>query len=349
MGYADSQGFVPLREAIADYLRRMRGVRCSPEDIVIVSGSQQGLDLIARVALDPGDVVAIEDPHYRGARHAFEAAGARFIPVAVDDEGLRVEDLPARMRPRLIYTTPSHQFPTGGVLGIPRRLGLLGWASAHGAYILEDDYDAEYQYEHRPVEAIQGLDREGRVIYMGTFSKVLFPALRVGYLVLPPQLLHTVTAAKSLTDWHTPLLSQQALAGFMAEGHFERHLRRSRARNSARRLVVLEEIAKRFGDTVRLQGAAAGVHLLLWLERYPAAAVGELIARARSAGVGVYPVAPYYLRPPAQAGLLLGYASLTEADIRDGIRRLAACANQMHAVTRPLSPQSGRARQGNVR
>jgi GntR family transcriptional regulator/MocR family aminotransferase len=323
--YGPPEGYAPLRQAIAAYLQRARAVHCEPEQIIVVNGSQQALDLTARVLLDAGDQVLIEEPHYQGARQVFLAAGARLMTVPVDAEGLLTTALPeATAAARLVYVTPSHQFPTGAIMSLVRRLALLQWAEAAEAYVLEDDYDSEFRYAGRPVEAVQGLDRSGRVIYVGTFSKVLFPALRLGYLVLPPPLVPLFTAAKWLTDRHTSTLEQAVLTDFIHEGHFEHHLRRSRTRNAARRATLLEALETYLGTRVEVSGANAGVHLLVWLQDVAPQQLSACIDCAAQAGVGLYPVTPYYLLPPPRAGLLLGYAALTDEDIRAGVQRLAA-------------------------
>ena len=323
--YGPPEGYGPLREAIADYLRRSRAVLCEPEQILVVNGSQQALDLTARVLLDPGAWVVIEEPHYQGARQVFLAAGARLLTGVVDAEGLDIADLPrAAATARLAYVTPSHQFPTGAIMSLARRLALLAWAERTDAYVLEDDYDSEYRYEGRPVEAVQGLDRSGRVIYVGTFSKVLFPALRLGYMVLPKPLLQPFLAAKWLTDRHTSTLEQEMLTDFIREGHFERHLRRSRMRNASRRAVLLEALATHLGGRIAISGANAGIHLLVWLHGTKPDRIDALIQEAARAGVGLYSVMPYYLTPPCRAGLLLGYGAMSEDDIRAGIQRLAS-------------------------
>jgi GntR family transcriptional regulator/MocR family aminotransferase len=325
MVYGPPEGHAPLRQALAAYLRRARGVVCEPDQIIVVNGSQQALDLTSRVLLDAGDRVVIEDPQYQGARRVFAAAGAVAVAVPVDADGLDVARIPPRSTvARLAYVTPSHQFPTGVVMSLARRLALLEWAERVGAYIVEDDYDSEYRYEGRPIEAVQGLDSAGRVIYVGTFSKVLFPALRLGYLVLPPPLVAPFAAAKWLTDRHTATLEQEVLAEFVGDGHFERHLRRARMRHASRRTVLLEALTKHLGDRVEIMGANAGVHLLVWLRDVLPRGLNRVIAAAAAEGVGVYPVAPYYVEPPRRAGLILGYASLTESQIRSGIKRLAA-------------------------
>jgi GntR family transcriptional regulator / MocR family aminotransferase len=322
--YGPPEGHGPLREAIAGYLQRARGVVCNADQVIVVNGSQQALDLTARVLLDAGDGVVIEEPHYQGARQVFLAAGARLLTVPVDAEGLQVAALPdAAAGVRLAYVTPSHQFPSGAIMSLARRLGLLAWAERVGAYIVEDDYDSEFRYTGRPVEALQGLDRSGRVIYVGTFSKVLFPALRLGYVVLPPALGRVFAAAKWLADRHTSSFEQEVLTDFICEGHFERYLRRSRTRNAIRRETLLEALVEHLGTRVAVSGANAGMHLLVWLHDLAPTALEVLITRAAQAGVGLYSITPYYLAPPPQAGLLLGYTSMTPGTIRAGIRRLA--------------------------
>jgi GntR family transcriptional regulator / MocR family aminotransferase len=323
--YGPPEGYGPLREAVASYLRRARGVVCGPEHVVVVNGSQQAIDLTTRVLVDPGDAVVVEEPHYQGARKSFLAAGAELVPSPVDTEGLDASTLPAAAdSAKLAYVTPSHQFPAGAVMSLARRLELLAWAERAEAYIFEDDYDSEYRYEGRPVEAVQGLDRAGRVIYAGTFSKVMYPALRAGYLVLPEPLVDPFAAAKWLTDRHTPTLEQEALAEFISEGHFERHLRRSRTRNASRRNALLEALHEYLGDRVEISGANAGIHLLVWLRDVAPEDVEALIERAARASVGIYSVNPYYVTPPSRAGFVLGYASLSEKEIRAGVRVLAA-------------------------
>lgn len=325
LGYGPPEGQTPLREAIAHYLCRSRAVSCDPDQVIVVNGSQQAFDLVARVLINPRDRVVIEEPQYPGAREAFLGAGARLIAVPVDHEGLEVAKLGrAAHSARLVSVTPSHQFPTGVVMSLARRVALLSWAEERSAYVVEDDYESEYRYEHRPVEAIQGLDRAGRVIYIGTFSKVLFPALRLGYLVLPGPLVQPFRSAKWLADRHTASFPQGILTQFIREGHFERHLRRARALLAGRQAALLGAIRTHLGDQVDVSGASAGLHILMWIRgMHPGAALTALIGRAAKAGVGIYPVTPYYMRPPRRAGLLLGYAGLNEEQIRAGIERLA--------------------------
>jgi GntR family transcriptional regulator/MocR family aminotransferase len=324
MTYGPREGTPALRQALAAYLRRARAVACDAEQVIVVNGAQQALDLIARILVDAGDTVVLEDPCYLGARWAFQAAGARLVAAPVDEEGLDVTRLPREAaRARLAYVTPSHQFPTGVVMSLSRRLALLEWARARSAWVVEDDYDSEYRYEGRPIEAVQGLDGSRRVIYVGTLSKVLFPALRLGYLVVPPELVGVFRATKWVTDRHSPTLYQQVLADFIADGHFERHLRRSRTRHAARRAALLEALDAFLRDRVDVVGANTGKHVLVWLRDVPARAMPAVAAEARKDGVGVYPVTPYYFKPPRRAGFLLGYTPLDERDIREGIHRFA--------------------------
>jgi GntR family transcriptional regulator/MocR family aminotransferase len=322
LDYSAVQGDAGLRAEIASYLRRSRAVHCSLDQILLVNGSQQALDIVARVLLEQGDRVVLEDPHYQGAREIFRSVGARLVPIPVDASGLQVARLPRRGRVSLAHVTPSHQFPTGAILPLDRRLALLEWAEKTGAYILEDDYDGEFRYEGHPVEAVQALDHAGRVIYAGTFSRILFPSLRMGYVVMPSALAKALSKAKWITDRHTSFLQQAALADFMREGHLDRSVRRSRVRHAARRAVLLQAIGDYFGDSVEVRGAGAGTHVLLHFRRVAAKWTERVIARASEIGVGVYSTAPYYMKPPAGCELILGYGAIPERDIREGIRLL---------------------------
>ena len=322
-GYAAPSGYAPLREALAGYLRRARGMTCEPDQIVIVNGTQQALDLASRILVDPGDRVVIEEPHYHSVRLSFEAVGAKLVGIDVDAKGLDPARLP-RSGARVACVTPCHQFPTGVVMPMPRRLELLDWAARTGTWIIEDDYVSEFRYEGHPIEALHALDHAERVIYMGTFSKTLFPALRIAYVVLPHALVRPFTVAKWMADRYTATLNQEALADFVSQGHFERYLRRACARNSVKRRVLIASLREYFGDRVEVAGENAGVHLLVWLKDVEASKTDAIISRAARAGVGIYPVDLYYSKRPLRAGLLFGYASLTESGIRAGIRKLAA-------------------------
>ena len=323
--YASPAGHAPLREAVSSYLRRARGLDCAAEQIIIVNGSQQAFDLAARVLVNPGDGVVVEEPFYPGITLPLEAAGARLIRVPVDADGLDTARLPAaNAGVRLACVAPCHQFPTGVVMPLERRLALLDWAARANAWVIEDDYISEFRYEGRPLEALQSLDRQGRVIHVGTFSKTLFPALRLAYVVLPTALVRPFLAMKFVTDRFTETLAQETLTEFITSGQFERHLRRLGARNAGRRRVLLEALHQLFGSRIEIAGRDAGVHVQVWLNDVAPAAVGGLIARAANVGVGLYSIAPYYARAPQRGGLLFGYAALTEAEIRAGIRRLGA-------------------------
>ncbi|MDI1338469.1 PLP-dependent aminotransferase family protein [Polaromonas sp.] len=324
LGYGFPAGHLPLRVALADYLQRARGLHCDADQIIIVNGAQQAIDLAARVLLDPGDAVVVEEPHYPGATKTFAAMGARLLRLATDAQGLDTAQLPpAGAGARLAYVTPCHQFPSGTILPLERRLALLDWAARTGAWVLEDDYVSEFRYEGKPLEPLQALDRLGRVIHVGTFSKTLFPSLRLGYLVLPRSLVQHFIAAKWVTDRFSMLLPQMALADFISSGQFEKYLRRAGARNAARREALVEALSQHFGDRADIAGGKTGVHLLVWFKDVPPADMDAFIARAAQAGVGLYSIAPYFAEPLTRCGLLFGYASLSVSEIRTGIRKLA--------------------------
>jgi len=319
LDYGPAAGSLALREAICSHLRRSRAVVCDASDVIVVNGSQQGLDLIVRVLLERGDRVAIENPSYQGTKEILLAAGVRLLPVPVDQDGLNPVGLPEHAR--ICFVTPSHQFPTGAILPLARRLALLEWAKRKNAVIVEDDYDGEFRYEGQPLESLQGLDVEGRIIYVGTFSRTVFPSLRVGYLIVPKSLTTAFTAAKWLNDQHSATLEQQTLAEFITTGAYERHLRRVRRRNTARRSALLDSIQKYLGDRVEVTGDGAGAHLVLW----PTQRVSEetVVAKAASRGVGIYGISRYFLKRPSRTGLMLGYSRMRESEIREGIRRLS--------------------------
>jgi GntR family transcriptional regulator / MocR family aminotransferase len=319
LDYGAAEGDLALRNAICDHLRRSRAVASDPSQILIVNGSQQALDLIARVLIRPKDRVAIEDPNYQGTREVLSVGGAKLLPVPVDRDGLDPARLPRQAR--IAFVTPSHQFPTGAILPLARRMQLLEWAKQNNSLIVEDDYDGEFRYGGQPLESLQGLDREGRVIYIGTFSRTIFSALRIGYLVAPEPLITAFAAAKWLADRHTASLEQRALAEFISGGMYERYLRRVRRRNAARREALLETINQHIGDRAELTGDGAGAHIVLWPTRKKMSEEG-IIAAAASRGVGVYGIAPYFLGKPTRTGIMLGYSRLTESQIREGIRRL---------------------------
>ncbi|MCB8979374.1 MAG: PLP-dependent aminotransferase family protein [Ardenticatenaceae bacterium] len=317
--YGSVAGFFPLREALADYLTRWRGVVCTAEQVVIVNGAQQALDILARLLLEPGDEVLVETPGYADAAALFALNGARLTAVPVDDAGLCLDQIPAHSRARLAFVTPSNQFPHGGTLPLERRLALLQWARQHDTLLIEDDYDGELRYDGRPLAALQGLAADERVIYLGTFSKVLFPALRLSYVVLPPGLVRPFVQAKQLIDRGAPTLTQAAVADFMREGHFERHLRHLRQAYGQRRHTLVAAL-RAYLPQVRYADEPAGLHVMLCLpEGLVETAVIEVAAQV---GVGVYPAAPYFMNQPSPPAILLGFSGLSEPEIAQGVARL---------------------------
>ncbi len=323
LAYPDPSGLPALREAIAAYLGVSRGILCTPAQVLVTAGFQGALALAARVLLRPGDPVWVEDPGYHVARQALEAAGATLVPVRVDREGLRVAaGIVAAPRARLAVVTPTHQSPLGVALTLARRLALLGWAADAGAWVLEDDYDSEFRYTGHPLPALKSLDRGGRVLYAGSFSKVLFPALRLGYLVVPDELADAFARASRLGSFGLPSLEQFVVAAFMGEGHFARHLRRMRALYAARRRALAAALTTVFGDRVTIELEAGGMHLLA---RFPGGADDATLAR-RAAEAGLAPVALSSLAMAHDCGqgLLLGFTNVAEAEAPALARRLAA-------------------------
>lgn len=320
--YQNLLGYAPLREAIAAHVTVSRRVQCSPEQIIILPGAQEGLDLAARLLINSGDPVWMEDPGYLPARGAFLGSGAEIIPVPVDTEGLVVrEGIVRAPQARLVYVTPSHQFPLGVTMSLKRRLALLEWAKNADAYILEDDYDSEYRFVRRPLPALQGLaERDmGRVIYVGTFSKVLFPALGIGYLILPPALVNAFEAVRSFINAHPPILEQMVLTDFIIEGHFIRHLRRMRNLYAERRAALLETAR---AIPLDIHPPEAGLHCVGWLPE----GIDELaLVRAAAAqGIDLVPVSNFSIKPLSRKGIILGYAEYTPEQIKDGMKHLAA-------------------------
>jgi GntR family transcriptional regulator / MocR family aminotransferase len=321
MAYPDAAGFPPLRQAIARYLATSRGIACTWWQILVTNGYQDALGLIADVLLAPNDKVWFEDPCYPLARAAFEALGARLVPVRVDAEGLRVADGVAQARrARLTVVSPSHQSPLGVALSLPRRLALLSWASANGAFVVEDDYDSEFRYVRRPLPALKSIDRNQRVLYAGSFSKVLFPGLRLGYLVIPPELIETFSQANRRRNSGASTLAQRAVTSFMADGHFVRHIRRMRGLYAARRQALAEALSAVFGDRVKVDLKPGGMHLIA---RFANGVRDVALAkRAQAAGLAVEALSSRAIAHPCGQGLLLGFTNIAEADAKAMCRRL---------------------------
>ena len=331
LGYGPYEGLSVLRSAVAGYLNRTRGVNCDASQVIIVQGTQEAIDLSARLLVNPGDSVVLEEPHYRGFAKSMLAHGANLISIDTDQDGLIVDSLEGLRDVKLACVTPSHQFPKGGVMPLGRRLTLLDWAKQTGALILEDDYDGEFRYDSRPIASLQSLDQSGAVIYVGTASKVFFPSVRLGWMVVPAQLVEPVIAMKSLTDNNTPGLIQLAFAEFISAGHLQRHIHRVRKRHGVKRQVLMQAVEKHLGNRATLIGSGAGIHVLLKLHTISADQLPVLIHQCAEQQVGVYSSEGYYMTPPTEAELILGYASLTEAQIRTGVKRLAAVVNELQA------------------
>lgn len=312
---AHAGGYWPLRCEIAMYLARSRAVSCKPEQVIITNGSQQGLDLAARVLLNPGDKVVIENPCYHGARQVFESAGAQLVPKPIDQGGMLCPSTERNVR--LTYITPSHQFPSGVSMSLARRLEFLTWAREHNALILEDDYDSEFRYKGPPLPSLQGLGSTDSIIYCGTFSKVMFPGLRLGYLVAPESLAPVLSRAKWLADRHTPVLEQAALKDFIASGQLEKHIRRMRKLYGARRDALVNALHQHFAGAVEISGIDAGMHALVRLDDH------GLAARALKAKVHLRNAAGSYMADAPSNEYLFGFSALSERMIREGIRRIA--------------------------
>ncbi len=345
LGYGDPRGLPALREAIASYLGRARGLSCHADQVIVTQGAQHGLDLIARVVVDPGEQVWVENPGFPGARIAFVAAGARIVPVPVDDEGLRVDE-GIRRAPSavLAFVTPARQMPLGGVMSEARRRALLDWASAGARrWIIEDDYDSEFRYAARQVAALASMDRANSVVHVGTFTKLLFPALRLGYLVVPPPLVGVCVAARQAMDFTSPLIEQATMAEFLAGGYFDRHIRRVRTAYRARLDTLQRAVERDLAGLATLEPADAGRAVVLWLA--PGITEAAAIGAATRAGVSVTPLSRFYAEDPSRRrcersersakaeGLVLGYGGLREREIRDGVVRLAEALRNSAIVT----------------
>lgn len=326
-GYLEPAGDPQLRLAISRYLGFNRALHCTWQDVIVTQGAQQALDIIARVMIRPGDTVAIEDPCYPPARACFASLGARIAPIPVDDEGLVVSALPGNAR--LVYVTPSHQFPLGMPMSVDRRLELLEWAKQRDAVIIEDDYDGEFRFEGRPLEPLKSLDKVGLVAYVGTFSKTIFPELRIGYVVPPASLAASLRKAKQIVDWHGCTLMQVTLAHFMQNGDFAKHLRRVHKLYTARRQMLLSHLRGDLAPWFHPPPQAAGIHLAARFSRpLPEDAVIELAGKE---SVGLYGISGMYINAPVEPGLLFGYGGISRENIDRGLKELARILASMKA------------------
>jgi len=322
LGYNHSNGLAPLREAVSAHLESVRGLRCTAEQVIITNGTQQSLDLIGRIFLEKADEVWIEDPCYFGARDIFAATGAELVPVPIDAEGFDLREARKKSsRARLVYVTPSYQYPLGITMSLARRMNLLEWARETGSFIIEDDYNSEFRYAGRPLASLQGLDRDGRVIYLGTFSKTIFPALRLGCLVVPPDLTEVFAAARALTDLHSPVIDQAILAEFIADRHFARHIRRMRGIYEERQRILVAEAKKHLKGMLEVSPAEAGMHLIGWLPE--GVSDRDVSERATEANLKISPISALCLSETLRGGLLLGYTAFDGNQIKHGIKKLA--------------------------
>lgn len=319
--YQPPEGDAGLRAAIARHHTRHRGLRCTADEVLVTTGAQQAFDLIARTFTAGGDVVAMEEPGYRGFPAVLEP-DRRVVPIDVDNEGLRVEQLEAT-RPRLVHVTPAHQFPTGAVMSINRRRQLLQIANEHDMLIVEDDYDSEIRYEQKPIAPLKAIDEHDRVLFVGSFSKTLFPALRLGFIVASALQIERLALRKARFDVATPLLDQRLLADFIDEGHFERTLRRQRRTNGARRDATVKSLVRQFGEQAVVSGAAAGLSLMVGFPGQRATAERQRLDALRRADVMAYPGGLFYQRRPPHLSFVLGYSRLSVSEIEEGIRRFA--------------------------
>lgn len=323
---ADRGGYQPLRDAIAEYLRTSRGVRCTAEQIVIVSGIQQALDLLSRLLLKKGDRIWMEDPGYFGARIAFDNVGARIVAVPVDHEGLCVSGgIKISPNAKGAYVTPAHQFPLGVTMSLERRLALLSWSAGAGAFVIEDDYDSEYRFEGPPVPALQSLDNQSTVIFIGSFSKTLFPALRVGYVVLPERLTDFFLGFRYRTDFRNSSFDQAVLCDFIADGHLARHLRRMRNLYAERLATLMEGARRHLGGLLEISNVRAGLYTIGYLKNEMTSRQAEQLAAAQ--GIEVLAVDRCTLKGPDPKALLLGFGGFDELAIRQGLTRLAKALN----------------------
>lgn len=329
--YADPQGQASLRTMIATHVSTIRAVAVPADDIVVTTGTQQALDILARILVTAGQTtVAFEDPGYSPARIAFAAAGAKVVTVPVDEKGIIVEKIPPGTN--IIYVTPTHQFPLGYTMSMARRVALLDFAHRHGAVIIEDDYDSEFRYKGRPHEALQNLDHNGSVFYLGTFSKSLFPTLRLGFMLAPPWIRHAVVAAKRFSDWHSPILEQETLAAFIAEGHLARHIRKMRKVYDERRTLLTKAIKRHCSDLLEPIPDVCGLHLTAWVKGNIQAAA--ITARAEEIGMGLYSLDRYPIAGNGQNGFAFGLGLIQAKQIDEAVRCLAELMHDATTVGR---------------
>lgn len=318
----EPMGYKPLRRAISDYVRTTRGLHCSEEQILIVSGTQQAMNLAAQVLLQKGDEIWLDEPGYDGALGAFTAMGATIRPVSGDKNGMDIAwGIRHWPRAKMVFTSPSHRFPLGGTLSLSRRMALLEWAADHNTWIFEDDYNSEFRYAAQPIQALQGLDQHQRVIYAGTFSKMMFPGFHLGFLVVPQSLTESFKIAKYYADTRTSYLEQTILATFISEGHYARHVRRVRKACHERQTAMIEAIRLYLPEIVSVEPSDSGIHLVCWLSDKHEESV--IIQHCRKAGLGVQPLSRYCQSAPQRPGILLGFAAHPPAEIVDGIKKLA--------------------------
>jgi len=349
LDYGDPAGYRPLRQAIAEHIGVARGVRCEPDQVIVTSGAQQAFDLLFRLVVDPGDKVWIEDPGYLDVRGALIGAGANVVPVPVDADGIDVaEGIRRAPDARLAVVSPSHQYPTGATLSAARRGALLEWARHAGAWVIEDDYDSYFRYRGRPFSALQRFDEDGvaahggdrRVLYVGTFSKTMFPSLRLGFCIVPPTLVDAVANARAIADRNSPIADQAALAAFIADGHYDRHLRRVRLVYQERHDAMRFYFRKALDGMVSLAPTMAGTHMIGWLRQARSRRAGEsaaiAVSRAAAAeNLVVFPLSRYTLEQPRHDGLVLGYGGLTPRRIAAGAESLARAIDRVRRARQP--------------
>jgi GntR family transcriptional regulator/MocR family aminotransferase len=321
--FGDPPGHQGLRAAIARHIGVARAVEASLEDVTVVSGTQQALDVVARTLLAPGDLVAVEDPGYLSIKWLFESLGVRIQGVPVDEQGLIVEALPRHAK--LVFVTPSHQHPLGVSMSLSRRRALLSWAEQNHSAIVEDDYDSEFRYESRPIEPLKTLDKTGRVVYVGSFSKTMLPTLRLGFLVTPPSISAAIRKAKQVADWHTSLPLQMALAHFIDDGGFARHIRKMRSIYRVRHSLVVKILNQQFAHHLQIIPSHVGLHIAAFARRASVDDINAIVRRASDAGVKVHTLSRFAVQAPSRAGLVLGYGAIPAERIEEGLRRLRLC------------------------